>query len=328
MNFNTYIKSPKQLHNTYITNDCPVKRYVYVALCHKFGIKTPSRIEKDYLEIASFERSEFTLYQSETKDSLDHMSKELHLADLVDLHDSYVMTSDFGTAKQFGDLVGDAISGAEFLKFNVVTCGDSNALEFYYVSESNLASIVQNKTELTTGLIYAMYDEMVKIKALNDSYAAELKDTKPVSLTDFLKRTNTMYSEENVTSSTKMKVEHALAKESPAEIYRAMLDGEKFYCCKTDLMEFDGYQFWIHTDQGKSRVTYINQDHEIYRRIEKPVDWREELISFLISPSKDTSPKLEEIGINTSIGSMRENDFLEMCRVALRATGELPDTTK
>lgn len=61
----------------------------------------------------------------------------------------------------------------------------------------------------------------------------------------------------------------------------------------------------------------------IYRRIEKEVDWREELKDFLMSPSKDTSPKREDAGMNFNIGNMREQDYLEMCRVTLRAIGDI-----
>ena len=54
---------------------------------------------------------------------------------------------------------------------------------------------------------------------------------------------------------------------SPKEIFMAMLKGEKFYVLG-DLLNFDGEQFWRHTEEGKSRITYIKHDHEIHRRIE------------------------------------------------------------
>ncbi len=55
---------------------------------------------------------------------------------------------------------------------------------------------------------------------------------------------------------------------SPKEVFMAMLNGESFYVLKDELIDFDGEQFWRHTSEGKSRITYINHDHEIYRRIE------------------------------------------------------------
>jgi len=54
---------------------------------------------------------------------------------------------------------------------------------------------------------------------------------------------------------------------SPKEVFMAMLNGEEFYVLG-DLLNFDGEQFWRHTEEGKSRITYINHDHEIHRRIE------------------------------------------------------------
>ena len=54
---------------------------------------------------------------------------------------------------------------------------------------------------------------------------------------------------------------------SPKEVFMAMLNGEEFYVLG-DLINFDGEQFWRHTEEGKSRITYINHDHEIHRRIE------------------------------------------------------------
>ena len=54
---------------------------------------------------------------------------------------------------------------------------------------------------------------------------------------------------------------------SPKEVFMAMLNGDEFYVLG-DLINFDGEQFWRHTSEGKSRITYINHNHEIHRRIE------------------------------------------------------------
>lgn len=123
-----------------------------------------------------------------------------------------------------------------------------------------------------------------------------------------------------------VRVDHEKVTESPSEIYRAMLDGEKLYRFKTDLMEFDGEQFWIHTNEGKIRITFINEINEVYRRIEKPVDWQNAVVEFMQGHPEDGAQmnqylvdELNDVGWD----NMTDSDFLEMCRVALRATGEL-----
>lgn len=323
MNFNTYIKSAKQLHNTFITNDCHVKRDVYLALCEMFGIlprEGVSEKNRGFLECVCVNNAVGVRVYFANKPELT--SKELHLADLVDLHDSYVMTSDFGTAKQFGDLVGDAISGAEFLKFNVVRCIDSNVLEFYHVSESNIAGIVQNKTELTSDLINAMYAEKVKLKSLNDDYAAERK---PVSLTDFLKRTDPVKNEEKAMQSNqaqvKVKSEFVLIEDSIFDLRPYFEAGELFY-------RKDGTGRWC-AIQNENQLMEKLLSEPIYRRIEKPVDWREEIEAYLESACEDENENSNFNGMIVSSDDWAytyyptNEQFLEMCRVALRATGEL-----
>lgn len=318
MNFNTYIKSANQLHNTYITNDCPIKRDVYLALCERFGIALTCSPDCEFISVMHAQNSEGYNFTRMSQITID--CKELHLADLVDLHDSYVMTSDFGTAKQFGDLVGDAISGAEFLRYNVVLCRDSNMLEFYHVSESNLSSVVQNKTQLTPDLINAMHAEMVKLKELNDAYADERK---PVSLTDFLKRTEPVNSEEKVTPVPKMKVEYVLADDSLWNLQPDFEVGQLYMPA-----EANGFK---QITRDTELAEYFLAEN-VYRRIEKPVDWREEVVKYLEEemPCHDLDRpyvKFDDVGV-TIDGGMKNEFYLEMCRVALRATGELPDTTK
>lgn len=57
---------------------------------------------------------------------------------------------------------------------------------------------------------------------------------------------------------------------------------------------------------------------EFYRRIEKEVDWRDEVNSFI-----NSMEEFEGIGIHCLLNDAHGDLFLEMCRVALRANGEL-----
>lgn len=323
MNFNTYIKSPKQLHNTCITNDCPIKRDVYLALCDRFGISKSPLIHSRYLEVTIFpaRSPSFAAYGVSCKDLLSPESKELYLADLVDLHDSYVMTSDFEVARKFGEMVGDDVSAGKLFKFNVVTCDEPNMIGFYQVTESNIAGIVQNKTELTPDLINAMYAEMVKLKSLNDDYATERK---PVSLTDFLKRTKPMNSGEKLTQATKMKAEYVRVEDSIFDL-AALFDAGMLYTSESGEQQ-------IKTESELVSALFADS---VYKRIEKPVDWRKEVESYLESACQNETDEFDEFDgmIVSSTDWMcsynpTDDEFLEMCRVALRATGELPDTTK
>lgn len=60
----------------------------------------------------------------------------------------------------------------------------------------------------------------------------------------------------------------------------------------------------------------------IYRKVEKEIDWREEVMEYLYSNdyhlSKITDGDWIEINQN-----FKNEEFLELCRVALRANGEL-----
>ena len=80
---------------------------------------------------------------------------------------------------------------------------------------------------------------------------------------------------------------------SPKEVFMAMLNGESFYVLKDELIDFDGEQFWRHTSEGKSRITYINHDHEIYRRIE--VTERELFIDAYASAVNNHMKNVEDV---------------------------------
>lgn len=321
MNFSTYIKSAKQLHNTFITNDCHVKRDVYLALCERFGISKSPLIHSRYLKVTMFpaRRPSFAAYGVNHKDLLSPESKELYLSDLVDLHDSYVMTSDFEVARKFGEMVG--LTLANHCDFVCVSCNESNAVtRWTQASIDNSHGALDGKTQLTPDLINAMHAEMVKLKALNDDYATERK---PVSLTDFFKRTEPMNSGEKLTQAPKMKVEYVPIEESIFDL-EALFDGGMLYTSESG-------EHQIKTESELVNALFANS---VYKRIEKPVDWVLEVESYLKSVCQNEAEDDEFDGMIVSSTDWMysynptDDEFLEMCRVVLRATGELPDTTK
>lgn len=66
--------------------------------------------------------------------------------------------------------------------------------------------------------------------------------------------------------------------------------------------------------------------NRIYRRIEKPVDWQNSVVEFMKGCPVDGSQMNQELIDELNADrwdNMTDSDFLEMCRVALRANGEL-----
>lgn len=137
----------------------------------------------------------------------------------------------------------------------------------------------------------------------SEAYAA-VKGYKRLTLSDLKPRTRTEYEK---------------VAESPRELFQAMLNGEEFYLFKEELLNFDGNQFWRHTEDGKSRITFIEDENEIYRKVEKEIDWRDEVNKAF--PAID----FRDLDSHNShdLGCWQPESFLELCRVALRANGEL-----
>lgn len=110
---------------------------------------------------------------------------------------------------------------------------------------------------------------------------------------------------------------------SPADIYRAMLDGETFYIDEMK-MRWKGDSFYL----GDDRITYISEDNEICRREE--IKWQDEVISFIESGGVSSEDCKDEHPVTISFydgesWDLTGEDFLEAARIALRAIGELKD---
>lgn len=106
-------------------------------------------------------------------------------------------------------------------------------------------------------------------------------------------------------------------------IAKAMIDGEVFYTRDgSNSFKWNGERF---VTSGDSRIS-VNGD--FYRKVEKEIDWREEVCNYVNSLPQTYEPKLTLRVMNKSLldfksNTLSEKEFLEMCRVALRATGEL-----
>lgn len=66
----------------------------------------------------------------------------------------------------------------------------------------------------------------------------------------------------------KTKVEYVKVDLTPKQIFSALLEGEEFYIFEEEMF-FDGTQFL----RGGDRITYINDDHEVTRKVETEVSW-------------------------------------------------------
>ncbi len=107
---------------------------------------------------------------------------------------------------------------------------------------------------------------------------------------------------------------------SPAEIYSAMLNGETFYVNEQE-MYWNGNAFWCDCE----RVRFIEDTHEVCRKVE--VTWQDEVLDYLKKPSnegfEDELPSKFRVDYMGKSFHLVDSEFLEMCRIALRATGEL-----
>ena len=99
------------------------------------------------------------------------------------------------------------------------------------------------------------------------------------------------------------KAEYVKVDMKPKEIFMAMLNGEEFYVFKTDLVHFDGEQFWRHASECKSRITFINHEHEIYRRIETEISERQEFIEAV----SEILPEFDKRTIQPWIGKLYDS---------------------
>jgi len=78
------------------------------------------------------------------------------------------------------------------------------------------------------------------------------------------------------------KVEYVKVDNTPREIYQMLLTGDELYVNKEDKIYFDGEQFM----RDDSRITYIKQDNNIYRKVETEITWRDEAKELLIPAAR------------------------------------------
>lgn len=104
-------------------------------------------------------------------------------------------------------------------------------------------------------------------------------------------------------------------------IAKAMIDGEVFY-------GKDGCYIYKWNGDGfvNNRGNHILLNYKFYRKVEKQIDWRKEVCNYVNSLPDTHGTKLTLVNNNVlkfKANILSEKEFLEMCRVALRATGEL-----
>ena len=100
------------------------------------------------------------------------------------------------------------------------------------------------------------------------------------------------------------------------EIAKSMIEGEDFYNHDGSVCfdwKFNGFR------KNGIALTGLN-GFDFYRKVEKEIDWRDEVESNLDFIDFDKGCK--SIYLRTW-PPIKEQQFLEMCRVTLRATGEL-----
>jgi hypothetical protein len=145
--------------------------------------------------------------------------------------------------------------------------------------------------------------------------SGKLEHNRELTLADF---------EEEEEPKMETKYKYTLVDMSPEEIYRAMLDGEVFYE-NGGTIEFDGIQFLrTLSNGGRQAILGIENDNQICCREE--IKWQDEVLSYLRKDSVDGFEIELPTAITLSFDDdfyLTDSEFLEMCRVALRATGEL-----
>lgn len=103
-----------------------------------------------------------------------------------------------------------------------------------------------------------------------------------------------------------------------SEAVKAWEDGE--------LYTRSSHEDYVKIGTPTGAITYI---HDLYRRIEKPVDWQNAVVDYIYGNYNPTNHDALSESLVTAIGSgvdfkyLTQDEFLEMCRIALRANGEL-----
>lgn len=97
--------------------------------------------------------------------------------------------------------------------------------------------------------------------------------------------------------------------------------------------DFEAGELYIYRGKHHQKVTNEQELMEfgctgdLLRRIEKPVDWRDEVKSYLDSVCDEIDDDFSGMTVSSTnwefLFNPGDDDFLEMCRIALRANGEL-----
>lgn len=122
-----------------------------------------------------------------------------------------------------------------------------------------------------------------------------------------------------------VRIEYEKVTESIFDLKDEFERGNLYYSALSEGGEF--VKITPNTSMSESYLVGNFQSNNLYRRIEKPVDWKFEVRSYLNSMQKDDDE--DSVGMvvysDDWLYKFRPNDdeFLEMCRVALHANGEL-----
>ena len=325
----------EQLINTYIVNDCPVKREAYRNACNSTGILGvgPESFTSDSFKFIGVAYSYACL-----SDEVSAEFKQLHLSDLIDLENSKVYTTDPEVVRMYGKLCGvEAITDHEKHNSKIyafdgftVEClvGGYTGDEFdNEITEAQVRALYReksggdNKEEGVSKLkvdpiVYeeGMRNAMKKIaKSCGKTFGAD------VGYEDLPELVESLINKPKPKPKTRS--EYVKVEMDTNDIAKAMIDGEVFY---SELGEHEyswGGDGFIDKQGDTVRVV-----GDYYRKQEVEVDWRDELESFVkrsVYLERDTN--LYEAFTQPESENERkfDDDFLEMYRVVLRARGEI-----
>lgn len=338
------ITCKEDLVNTYIENDKGVLRDVYVSLCLLHGINHQYHRNRDnnwydspYVGVSAAWSSK-EIGQAYTNSLGLADCKQLTLTDLLptSYENTKVYSLDEDVIRKYAELCGVEIGptcdsrlvAAGFVRMGI---GAVN----YFVSKSQVDTEEDEYQTLTPEQILAAWDlKFVEEKTRTESeYQAVVKECdsyknacnlNSLIITDMDGNTVDFDTCEGVVElpfsleslkqykqpKTKTKFEYVKCHNSKA--IKGVMNGDDNYWCKSG-------ESYVHLNMDSP----LEQFCRAYRRTEVEIDWRDECVSYF-----KTTPDLHEDDclidlINENATSREQKALLEMCRVALRATGEL-----
>lgn len=207
-----------------------------------------------------------------------------------------------------GYIKNDIKTGGELFKKWKEAC-----LYYEFSYEWMTSGNIETNLEYTEGCYIDRFEDFNGCGEIG-AFLAVNPDYEELTLEDFEEGSKEESSSENT------KYRYEVVDISPAEIYSAMLNGETFYVNEKE-MYWNGNAFWCDCE----RVRFIEDTHEVCRKVE--VTWQDEVLDYLKKPSnegfEDELPSKFRVDYMDSSFHLVDSEFLEMCRVALRATGEL-----